>query len=371
MNVATAVFATLAMSLSVTFSINAQASTYNFDFLTAPDSISGTARSINDSGTVVGSVYSTRVNPYNPRNEPLVWNNSESIGLWPLTTASAVNNSGQIAGNLTLDYYPRAALFSDGVAQNLGTLGGNFSEARSLNNLGHVVGYSGLAGFGMHAFLWNGTELIDLGTLGGYFSAAYDINDRGQIVGSSRPSLNTCCNDHATLWESSGIIDLGALAGPGWDSTARAINNSGKVVGYSQVEDRNYHAFSWEDGVMTDLGTLGGKGSAAYDVNDHGDVVGYSTKDAGSVGYAALWRGNLLVDLNDFLDAKLIQDGWALASAEGINNEGSIVGTAVNGRLKMQVAYVLTPTTVPEPTTIVLFLTAFALLIVRQTRRQP
>ena len=42
------------------------------------------------------------------------------------------------------------------------------------------------------------------------------------------------------------------------------------------------HAFLYSGGVMTDIGTLpGGIDSAAFDINDSGQIVGYSTDSAG------------------------------------------------------------------------------------------
>ena len=49
------------------------------------------------------------------------------------------------------------------------------------------------------------------------------------------------------------MVDLGTLGG---DSTAFAVNNSGQVVGVSDISG-NRHAFSWtRQGGMVDLGTL-------------------------------------------------------------------------------------------------------------------
>jgi probable HAF family extracellular repeat protein len=72
---------------------------------------------------------------------------------------------------------------------------------------------------------------------------------------------------------------------------------------------------------MIDLGTLGSNNySDAVAVNDHGQVVGYSSSAAGSP-HAFSWtaRGGM-VDLDPFLSG-----GYSLAFA--VNNRGQIVGS--------------------------------------------
>jgi probable HAF family extracellular repeat protein len=67
---------------------------------------------------------------------------------------------------------------------DLGTLGGTYSYAWSINDKNQIAGAALLAGdVDYHAFRYSNGTKADLGTLGGTYSEAFDINLNGELVG--------------------------------------------------------------------------------------------------------------------------------------------------------------------------------------------
>jgi probable HAF family extracellular repeat protein len=239
-----------------------------------------------------------------------------------LSSAAAINRSGQVVGNSEVAGYPNIHAFlwsADGGMRDLGFLNeaDNTAYAYGINDAGEVVGVSygnnGLWG----AFLWTQSEgMMDIGSLGGGSTNAYAINNVEQVVGSS--GLSDGLTAHAFLWtRSGGMKDLGSFGG---NSFAYAINNSGEVVGDSFLADGvTDHAFVWTEATgMQDIGTLGGSFSYAAAINDFGRVVGSSTaQDASYDGF--LW------DSAGGMRALASVPNTGV-SPTGINTSGFIVG---------------------------------------------
>ncbi len=235
------------------------------------------------------------------------------------TSPGGINDQGQIAGTSTaavlqtfgpnvqqaalsyvflyqnrqvtrLDLFPQpggvAAVTPDGAPaaiNSAGQVAGAFyTNDASANNQGKT-----------HAFFYNNGLTTDLGTLGGDNSGATALNNRGQAVGYSdvvgsipttirykpgTPLLDTPpVSSHAALWQNGTVVDMSAP----YAGYATAINDQGQTVGFFVPSQYELRAFVYRDGKFHDLNTL------------------------------------------------LVNSGWTIRTATGINSKGQICGTGI------------------------------------------
>ena len=270
----------------------------------------------------------------------------------PFTQAFGINNLGQAVGlswnlpngtsSAAFRTAPNSPINRD--TDDLGSLGGTasisyrLSSASGINDLGQVVGSALTASGETHAFRTAPNSPInpedDLGTLGGAFSEAIAINQSGRVVGNSTTASG---ETHAFRTARNQPIkpetdDLGTLGGT--SSHATAINRLGRVVGYSTTASGETHAFRTPrnraiNPAKDDLGTLGGTSSQAFGINKLGQVVGASATASGET-HAFIYnvRGGL-IDLNSLISPDSPSNFSVLRSAAAINDSGQIAGTGI------------------------------------------
>jgi len=282
-----------------------------------------------------------------------VWKRGKLFDLGTLPGGSysntlSITDNGLIAGGsdigisdpLTGQVQQRAVLWQDnGKMIDLGTLGGNQSQAIEVNARGEVIGaalnaipddyaYSVAeitdafaAATQTRAFLWQDGVMHDLGTLGGPDAFAQFINESGQVAGysytSSTPDPNTGLPPiHPFLWQHGQMFDLGTLGGA--MGFVDDLNNAGQVVGPTDLAgDQTSHPYLWDRGYLVDLGTLGGDNGEAFAINDCGEIVGEADLPGSLNHHGFMWRNGSMTDLGTL---------GSSSRAQSINSKGQVVG---------------------------------------------
>jgi probable HAF family extracellular repeat protein len=211
-------------------------------------------------------------------------------------------------------------------------------------------------------------QLIDMGTLGGPNSIVNEvfyeidggtagarvISDQGVVAGQADTStadplcyFDDCFYPNTFQWQNGTLTDLGALPGAQW-SSPNWISGSGLIAGISMTGQNdpllglpNGHAVLWRGGAITDVGTLqGGYESFGWGVNNHGQVVGFSTNgtpDPYSYYYTQILGFNGGTQSRAFLwdEQHGVQDlgtlGGPDAWAAFVNERGQVAGISLTG----------------------------------------
>ena len=237
------------------------------------------AAGINAARTTVGHVITDQAFGF---KAPTAWSaDGRMKRLSDSGEAYAVNEAGDFVGwSLIGGGDSTATMWADGAAVNLAPAL-DYSEAYAINGHRQAVG-AYYAKSHWSAVLFEGGAVIPLGTLGGSSAQAFAINEAGHIVGGS--SLAGGGPDHAFLYADGAMRDLGAPAGR--DSTAVGINASDVVVGYSS-DSKHPLALVWIDGVVHVLDDLldaksgaGWRLVSANAINDAGQICADGNKGA-------------------------------------------------------------------------------------------
>jgi probable HAF family extracellular repeat protein len=299
-------------------------------------------------------------------------------------SSPVLNNSGMLVGysdtaipdpfspNCFLDcYVDQSWVLQNGMVTPLSLLpGGASNYAFAINARGQIAGISQngavdpLTGWPeADAVVWHDGGMTNLGTLGGTQSIAEDVNDEGQAVGAALngtfdpfannpllacvfyPVVEGACYNftqtflftapattetHAFVWTTAqGMQDLGTLGGP--DSAAWIINDRGQIAGESFTSFTanpssgvpTIDPFFWDpkDRKMLDLGGLGGTFGATLFMNGQGQVVGLSNLPGDTTYHPFIWsKSKGMRDLGTL--------GGTIAAPHWINDAGEVVGFA-------------------------------------------
>lgn len=233
--------------------------------------------------------------------------------------------------------------------RNLGSLGGTgCCFVISNNDIGWVDGTSNLPGDkNFHPFLWRAGRMQDLGTLGGPNSSVGSMNDLGVVtVGGADTAIpdplgedwcgfgtHLICRSY--IWYKGNRTLVPTVGGNNGDVSG--ITNSGLVLGFAETAAHDstcmapqvlgFEAFLWNpdtNGIQVLPPLPGDTVTAAFHVNEHGDVSGASGICGGglvltSALHAVIWKNGLPIDLGSL--------GGSYGNlANSINNQGQVVG---------------------------------------------
>ena len=253
-----------------------------------PSPLSVSVQGLNNRGEVIGQISDVGIHGFGTSHGYKWTLTGEMVALGSLKAATALSNSGQVAGYISLPQNDRhAALWTRGAVIDIQTLPAVGSYPRAMNNQGQVVGSIYYLSE-THAFSWEeSTGMIDIGSVGEP-SGAIAVNNSGQVVGV----LVTATGEaHPFIWsEQTGLTDIGTLGG--YSTTPYAINEHGQITGHRWgKDDTQLLGFAWSvDTGVIDLGTLGGTASEGWAINNHGQIVGSSYTSGNAQRHAALWQ---------------------------------------------------------------------------------
>jgi probable HAF family extracellular repeat protein len=141
------------------------------------------------------------------------------------TTILSVSSPGQ---------FTKTILSGGGTVTDIGSLGGTHTVGLAINRLGWVAGMSATAGNAYHAFLYNGSQMLDLGNLPTGTASdnvhAYGLNNYGWVVGAS----SSMTLSHGFVYDGSAMFDLASLTpllhNGDYINYAVGINDAGQIL---------------------------------------------------------------------------------------------------------------------------------------------
>jgi probable HAF family extracellular repeat protein len=274
------------------------------------------AYGINENGQIVGEACAAQ-----QCRVPFLWENGAMTALeGGRGVAYGINDAGIIVGTNGAN---QGVMWQGGKLSALygspNTEGFTYARAYGINRAGEIVG-ARTGGFCTRNCPWNGFQWRG-GQISEFEVFAHAINNNGQIVGFRYINMST---PQAVILENGQIRELAPLGSAAYD-----INDRGEAVGFSNEQGSN--AFRWHNGLDTRLGVLRGRNlGRAYSINNQGHIVGASGGVGGDFSMSSprafLWRDGRMTDLNNlFTDAT-----WVLEEARAINDRGQIVGVGRN-----------------------------------------
>lgn len=296
-----------------------------------------TPAALGDDGTVVGT---SDLAPGSARVHGFRWSAGVVTDLTPEQDSAEawdINGSGTVLGLARVEDPGWNGMFLLDAQGGMRKATGLAVLPRALNAQGHAVGATRPGIEPSRPFLWRGAGAPEV--LGDDEGEARDIDGRGRVVGWRRALREP---SRAFLWDDGFFTPLSLEASEAW-----GINEAGQIVGVMGESDPDRRAVVWEDGRVRVLGTLPGHNALGAAINGGGTVVGWGRPTGAAVSERAmLWKDGVAHDLNGLVDGL---GNLQLRRAVAVNDAGQVAGIAVDPATWRTMAFLATPTSVPEP----------------------
>jgi hypothetical protein len=265
------------------------------------------------------------------------------------TQALGINSAGTIVGygNATVFNGFELVLPANFTRQSFpGADGG--TQVVGISGAGTTVGFYITGGI-TNGFAQTAGTFTTVNQPGTAFNQLLGINQLGTVAAgySSLDPAGATLQKALTVgggpsFASPTFTDINALLPANFNSQATGLNNAGEVVGFYQMADGNFSAFTDLGGSITSFEAPGATSTQALGVNDLGQIVGDFVDNMG-VMHGFLDIGGVFSTLDP--------NGSTATTINGINNLGTVVGFYVdaNGNTIGTVG-----TTVPEPASLLL-----------------
>jgi len=265
------------------------------------------------------------------------------------TAIFGINDRGEVVGSYRDAAFQSHGFFRDAMGNfspvDAPFLDANNTTAYDLNNQGEIVGSYNTGAFqNLHGFVLEQGQFhpIDVPFPGSSNTQAIGINGQSEIVGGYFGG-----SEHGFL-DSGGVFT--SLQFPSAATAeANGINNTAQIVGDFLDTSFNQHGFVLYDGVFQSIDDPSGtNGTAAFDVNDLGQIVG----DYFTGAFVAGIHGFLL-DAGIFNTIDVPFPGSFNTVVRGINNLGDLAGLFSDAQGEH--GFIAVPqAAIPEPSSVIL-----------------
>ncbi|MEO5657508.1 MAG: PEP-CTERM sorting domain-containing protein [Nitrospiria bacterium] len=252
------------------------------------------------------------------------------------TEAHGINNSGDIVGGYDDTTGTHGFLLRDGVLSTINFPGANFTLAWGINDSGDIVGGFSVAST-PQGFLRSADGSIGSIMIGETFTQVRGINNQNEMVGRFTDSEGL---GHGFVQGQDGTPTTIP------NMSAHGINDHGDVVGGTPDQTQSLIRLAGGEPTSLIIGTT----SQAMGINNHGDIAGFYSDSTGT-GYS----GFVIDGDSSTVNWGITVPGAYSTMIYGINDAGDIVGTFLGSDHRVYGFLGSSIKSVPEPSSLLLF----------------